>query len=567
MTPTMAEPTKQPRPEDEPQPQPPADQPAPQEPGLRKWGPLLVLSLALAIIIIDTTLLNVSLETLIRELHTTLQSLQWVISAYSLTLAALTVTGGRLGDLFGRRRMFRLGAFLFAVGSFLASISHSIPMLILGESIIEGIGAAMMMPATASLLVAKYRGHDRALAFGVWGGIAAAAAAVGPILGGYLTTHYSWRWGFRINVFVVALLLLGSMVLGEEPARRPRRLDFGGVLLSGLGLFAVVFGIIESSSYGWIHALKPFAVAGWQLDLGGLSIVPFAVLIGLVILAGFVLWERRVEQRGGTPIVSLHIFRNRGFVAGASVVGVIMLSQNGMVFSLPVFLQSVRGLDAFHTGLTLLPMPLMLFLFSPGAAVMSKWIPQKRLVQAGLVVNFFALLAMRWAFGVDTPLIALVPGLALYGLGMGLVQSQINNLTLSAVPVQEAGEASGITNTFRQIGSSLGAAIIGAILLTSIVGDLQAVVRSSPQIPPAAKPGVDRMLRQQSSSLAFGAGGLFDRLPPATRDEMNQARRVATTEGNRKALLYGAGFVLLGLLVSTQLPLWAEGQGRRGGGG
>ncbi|PYQ63805.1 MAG: hypothetical protein DMF53_09255 [Acidobacteria bacterium] len=562
MTPTMAEPTTQPRPHDEPQPQ--AGQPDPRESGLRKWGPLLVLSLALAIIIIDTTLLNVSLETLIRELHTTLQSLQWVISAYSLTLAALTVTGGRLGDLFGRRKMFRLGAFLFAVGSFLASISQSIPMLMLGEAIIEGIGAAMMMPATASLLVAKYRGHDRALAFGVWGGIAAAAAAVGPILGGYLTTHYSWRWGFRINVFVVALLLLGSAIISTEPPRRQRKLDYGGVLLSGLGLLAVVFGVIESSSYGWIHALKPFAVAGWQLDLGGLSIVPFAILLGILILAGFVLWERRVEQRGGTPIVSLRIFRNRGFVAGASVVGVIMLSQNGMVFSLPVFLLSVRGLDAFHTGLTLLPMPAMLFLFSPGAAVLSKWIPQKRLVQAGLAVNFFALLAMRWAMGVDTPLMALVPGLALYGLGMGLVQSQINNLTLSAVPVEEAGEASGITNTFRQVGSSLGAAIIGAVLLTAIVSDLQTVVQTSPQIPPAAKPGIDRTLRQQSSSLAFGAGGMFDRLPPPLRDEMNHARRVATTDGNRKALLYGAGFVLLGLLVSTQLPLWAEGQmGRR----
>jgi EmrB/QacA subfamily drug resistance transporter len=561
-TTTMAEPTQKPRSRDEPQSQ--DTPPAPQESGFRKWGTLLVLSLALAIIIIDTTLLNVSMETLIRELHTSLQSLQWVISAYSLTLAALTVTGGRLGDLFGRRKMFRLGAFLFAVGSFLASVSHSIPTLILGESLIEGIGAAMMMPATASLLVAKYRGHDRALAFGVWGGVAAAASAVGPILGGYLTTHIRWRWGIRINDYVVALLLLGSTIIGDEPERRDRGIDYGGVLLSALGLFAVVFGIIESSSYGWIHAIKPFAVAGWQLDLGGLSIVPFAILAGLLILTLFVLWEQRVERRGGTPIVSLHIFRNRAFVAGASVVGVIMLSQNGLIFSLPVFLQSVRGLDAFHTGLMLLPMSLMLLLFAPTAAVLSKKIPHKRLAQTGLVVNFFALLAMRWAFGVDTPLMALVPGVALYGLGMGLVQSQINNLTLSAVPVQEAGEASGVTNTFRQIGMTLGAAIIGAVLLTSIVGDLQGVVQSSPRIPPAAKPGIDRMLRQQSSSLAFGAGGTFDRLPPPTRDEMNRARRVATTDGNREALLYGAGFTLLGLLVSTQLPLWAEGQmGRR----
>src|SRR5436309_856263 len=349
--------------------------------GLRKWASLPVLSLALAIIIIDTTLLNVSLETLIRELHTTLQSLQWVITTYSLTLAALTVTGGRLGDIFGRKRMFRLGAFLFAVGSFIASISRSVPTLIVGESIIEGIGAALMMPATASLLVTKYRGHDRAIAFGIWGGVAAAASAVGPILGGFLTTHYSWRWGFRINVGVVALLLLGSTVLGDEPAARRKTIDWMGVLLSALGLFAIVFGIIEASSYGWLHALKPFAVAGWAL-------------------------------------------------------------------------------------------------------------------------------------GVDTSLRALIPGLALYGIGLGLVLSQINNLTLSSVPVEEAGEASGVTNTFRQIGSSLGAAIIGSVLLTSIVVDLQAAVSASPQITPAARPAIDSMLRQQSSSLAFGAGGLFDRLPP-----------------------------------------------------
>src|SRR4051812_41539727 len=176
---------------------------------IKKWGSLLVLSLALAIIVIDTTLLNVSLSTIIRELKTDIQSMQWVISAYSLTLAALTITGGRLGDLLGRKRMFIVGAIFFAAGSYLASISHSVGMLVWGESIIEGIGAALMMPATSSLIVSNYKGHDRAIAFGVWGGIAAAALAIGPILGGYLTTHFSWRWGFRINLFVVVALLIG----------------------------------------------------------------------------------------------------------------------------------------------------------------------------------------------------------------------------------------------------------------------------------------------------------------------------------------------------------------------
>lgn len=222
-----------------------------------KWASLFVLGMALAIIIIDTTLLNVSLSTIIREFDTNIQSIQWVITAYSLTLAALTITGGRIGDLFGRKRMFMAGAVIFAIGSLVASFSNSVGTLLIGESIIEGVGAALMMPATASLLVANYQGRDRGIAFGVWGGIAGAASAVGPLLGGYLTNNYSWRWGFRINIVVVALLLLGSFLIRESRDTKDKpKLDFLGVLLSSTGLLAIVFGIIESSTYGWFVAQK-----------------------------------------------------------------------------------------------------------------------------------------------------------------------------------------------------------------------------------------------------------------------------------------------------------------------
>ena len=518
---------------------------------MKKWGTLMVLSLALAIIIIDSTLLNVSLSTLIRELHTTLQSLQWVISAYSLTLAALTVTGGRVGDLFGRKRMFMGGAIIFAAGSFIASISRSVPVLLAGESIIEGVGAALMMPATASLLVSKYRGHDRAIAFGIWGGVAVAASAIGPILGGFLTTHFSWRWGFRINVFVVALLLAGSVIVEDTQQPEGKRIDWIGVLLSAVGLFFVVFGIIESSSYGWIHARKPFPL--WQP--GALSITPVAIAIGLAVLLLFGIWEYRLEERGGTPIVSMHLFKNQQFVAGASIVGALMLAQNGVIFSLPVFLQSVQQLDAFHTGLTLLPMSLMLLVVSPTAAALTKRIPHKRLIQLGLIINVIAILVLRQTLAADMKLALLIPGLSLYGIGLGLVLSQINNLTLSAVPVREAGEASGVTNTFRQIGASLGAAIIGAILLSTILVQLDAAVDRSPAIAPRGKAAIRQLLAEQASGLAFGGGEMFDKLPPQIRDEMLHLRRTATTTGIRTAFLYGALFALLGLAVSTQLPL------------
>jgi len=510
-----------------------------------------VLSLALAIIIIDSTLLNVSLSTLIRELNTTLQSLQWVISAYSLMLAALTVTGGRMGDLFGRKRMFMAGAAIFAIGSLIASISRSVPVLLLGESIIEGIGAALMMPATASLLISKYRGHDRAIAFGIWGGVAAAASAIGPILGGFLTTHFSWRWGFRINLFVVALLLVGSVIVEDTQEREGTKIDWLGVLLSAAGLFFVVFGIIESESFGWLRARKAFPI--WQP--GSISIAPVAMVIGVVILIAFGLWEKRLEARGGTPIVSIRLFQNQQFVAGASVVGVLMLAQNGVIFSLPVFLQSVKQLDAFHTGLTLLPMSLMLLIVSPAAATLTKRVPHKRLVQIGLIINTIAIVILGLAIKIDMKLGALIPGLALYGVGLGLVLSQINNLTLSAVSVREAGEASGVTNTFRQIGASLGAAVIGAILISTILVRLDDAVAQSATIPRETKDSIIRMLSAQASGLAFGEGGIFDSLPPAVRNEMVDLRRRATTTGIQRAFICGALFALLGLAVSTRLPL------------
>jgi EmrB/QacA subfamily drug resistance transporter len=528
--------------------------PEQRESPLRKWGNLMVLSLALAIIIIDTTLLNVSLSTLIRELHTNLQSLQWVISAYSLTLAALTVTGGRMGDLFGRKRMFKGGAIIFAIGSFIASISRSVPVLLMGESIIEGIGAALMMPATASLLVSKYRGHDRAVAFGIWGGVAAAASAIGPILGGFLTTHFSWRWGFRINVFVVALLLAGSVIVEDTEQHEGKRIDWVGVLLSAAGLFFIVFGIIESSTYGWIQARLPFPL--WQP--GSISITPVALLAGTAILILFAFWEYRLEQHGGTPIVSMRLFTNQQFVSGASIVGILMLAQNGVIFSLPVFLQSVKQLDAFHTGLALLPMSITLLIVSPAAGALTRRIPHKRLVQVGLIVNLIAIFVLRAMLQANMKLTALIPGLALYGAGMGLVLSQINNLTLSAVPVREAGEASGVTNTFRQVGASLGAAIIGAILISTILMRLDTAVIRSSNIPPQSKEAITRMLREQASGLAFGTGGIFDTLPVGMRREMMALRSAATTTGIQRAFLWGAIFALLGLAVSTRLPLRPE---------
>ncbi len=523
---------------------------------LKKWGSLIVLGLALSIIIIDTTLLNVSLATIIKELHTDIQSLQWVITAYSLTLAALTITGGRLGDLFGRKKMFVLGAIIFAIGSFVASISNNVPTLILGESLIEGIGAALMMPATASLLVANFQGKDRAIAFGVWGGLAGASSAIGPILGGYLTDHYSWRWGFRINVVVAAILVISSFIVHESRDTKEKpTLDFIGVFLSAIGLLGIVFGIIEASTYGWWTAKAPFFLFNQPFDFFGLSIVPIVIFLGIIFIIEFLFWEQRVEENGRTPLVSLKILKNKVFTSGVITTAVVSLGQMGMIFALPVFLQSVLRLDPFKTGLALLPLSLALLIVAPLSAVVSQKVPVKYIIIFGMILNVLGIFVLRNSISLTAGVWDLALGLSIIGSGMGMVMAQISNLTLSAVPVDQAGEASGINNTMRQVGSSLGSAIIGAVLLSALATNLTNGITDSKVIPAAVKPDFVSAISQQTSNVEFGGGArLSNNVPPVIVKEIETISKTATIDASKTSLLYAALFAFFGLIAALFLP-------------
>jgi EmrB/QacA subfamily drug resistance transporter len=524
----------------------------------RRWGGLAVLSLALAIIIIDTTLINVSLRTIVADLNTTIKSLQWVITGYALTLTALMITGGRLGDLFGRKRFFITGAVVFAAGSLVAATAHSVTQLILGASIIEGIGAALMLPATASLLLANFQGRERAIAFGVWGGVAGAAASIGPLLGGYLTTYYSWRWGYTINVFIVALVILFSWLIHEDHSLRKRQsIDFGGILLSGLGLAALVYAIIESSTYGWIKAKTTSEVFGQVVNLGDYSFVPFALALAVGLLIMFVMWEAIVEARGKTPLVSLKLFGNSRFMAGVVTVAIIAMGQFGSIFALPVFLQAVKGLDAFHSGLALLPFSLSTLIVAPLAgAVGSKKVSPKLLIIVGLIIDT---LGMWWLKESITPTASvsdLILPLAVFGAGFGMAFSQLNNITLSAVPVTEAGEAAGVNNTFRQLGATLGNAVIGSVLIAGLTTNFIQGVKDSTVIPAQAKSQIEGGAARQAQSLGADENSRSNmaKLPQSAKDELTAIQRQATTEGVKHALGYGVVILGLGVLASLRLP-------------
>lgn len=523
---------------------------------IKKWLPVFVLSLALAIILIDATLLNVSLGTLVKDLNTDIQSLQWVITAYSLTIAALTITGGRLGDLFGRKKMFIFGAFLFAVGSFVASISTNVATMIIGESIIEGIGAALMMPATASLLVSKYKGRDRGIAFGIWGGVAAASTAIGPLLGGFLTTYYSWRWGFRINVGVAALLILGSFVIKEYRDKEEKpKLDFIGVILSSLGMLSLVYGIIEASSYGWWIAKKAFTIFGQTYQLWGYSITPFAIGLGAILLTAFLFWEKRVEKLDRTPLVSLHLFSNKPFVSSVATTAIFSLGQAGLIFSIPVFLQAVRGASAFDTGLAMLPMSITALIAAPIGGFISHKIPPKILVQLGLSLFVTAYIIIFLTLNVNTVAGDLALPFIVMGLGMGMMMASINNIALSAVSPEQSGEASGVNNTLRQVGSTLGTAIIGAVMLTAVSTNLTTGINNSTVIPNNLKSATNSLVAQQTSNVEFGGGAhIPSSIPTTVRDEITNISHAAITDGNKEALGYAIIFGIAGLVSTIWLP-------------
>lgn len=524
---------------------------------IKKWASLFVLSLALAIIIIDTTVLNVSISKIIEDLHTDIQSIQWVITTYSLVLAAFTITGGRLGDLFGRKRMFITGAILFALGSITAALSQNVQSLLIGWSIIEGIGAALMMPATASLLVANFHGRDRAVAFGVWGGIAAASSAIGPLLGGYLTTNFSWHYAFLINVGVVALLIALSFLVKESAdTKEKHKLDLFGVILSSLGLASLVFGIIESSSYGWIYAKKTFEAFGYGYEFYGFSITIVSIILGLIILTLFVLWELNIEKKGKTPLISMGIFKNQVFTAGLVVTSFMALGQTGLTFSVPVFLQAVKGLNAFDTGLSLLPLSLALLVAAPASAFFSKWITSKRLIQLGVIINVISSYLLYTSLTVSADGWTLAPGLIVYGIGMGLIMAQISNVTLSAVNVNQAGEASGVNNTSRQLGATLGSAIIGAIFLSTLTASLVSGVNSSTVIPEKAKSTISSQVEKNSSELEFGGGNqsALSTLPKALIEEITTITHEATVDGAKDALFYTGIFSVMTLIATFFLP-------------
>lgn len=524
----------------------PSSSPKPLPPFLEQWGVLIVMALSSFVLVIDTTMMNVAISAIVIDLETTVQGVQSAIALYATVMAAFTLAAGKLGDLWGLKRVFVIGIGAYAIGTLTAALTPNLAILTLGWSIIEGVGAALILPATLTLLTRKYTGTQRAFGFGVIGGVQAFGAAVGPLFGGFMASQFSWRWAFGSEAVIVAIIVLLLPVLPATPPQGrdsdpPITLDYGGIALSASGLALLTLSMIAAGQYGWWVARRPLSLGSWDIAPFGLSVVPFGLGIAIALLIAFYFWQKHRDRHGKTPLLRPNLFQNRRFVRGATAATLLNLIMAGMLFTLPVFLQGALDFSPLDSGIALLPLSISILVLSFASAGLSRRVHPKWLMLTGLGIMFAGCWVLQGVIALDVTWIQLAPGLALFGIGTGLM-AQITNVTLSAVEFTASGEAAAANNAVRQLGTSLGTALIGAVLMGLLfVGIVQGMVSKWGDGQP-----LDRATRRTAVvALQDLAAGMqpaqqpplpFD-LAPALMSELDQVIDQAWIQAERGALV------------------------------
>ncbi|MEO6791991.1 MAG: MFS transporter [Ornithinibacter sp.] len=506
----------------------------------RDWGALLTVGFGVSLVIMDATIVNVALPVVIEDLSLSATEAQWMNAVYSLVFAALLITLGRIGDLKGRRKLFLVGMAVFTTASVFAGLSVNGTMLITAR-LVQGIGAAMILPATLSSLNAIFTGRSRTIAFAVYGSAIGGMAAIGPLIGGWLATDYSWRWAFWINIPVGLLVVVGivkALPETRDASATPSR-DLAAVLLTMLGMGAIVFGLIEAETFGW-----------WRGDSGTLSPVPFVLALGVLSMLIFVLHERRRSAAGRPVLVDLGLFTIPTFSAGVVAALIVAFGEFGLLFTLPLLLQGTLGYSALGTGWIIVALAAGTFLVSGLLPRLSDKVRQRTIVQTGLALEAVGVGGLALTLSMDIAPWVIASWLFVYGLGVGMATAQLTSLLLADVPVDESGQASGLQSTVRQLGSALGVAVLGGFLISS----LGRVTRDN--LEALSLPA--RVVDQVSSAVAESAGtaiaglqvkpGAAD-LAAAAGDAMIHASRLTTG--------FAAVALVVGLLATFRLPAFA----------
>ncbi|WP_260980504.1 MFS transporter [Microbacterium paludicola] len=508
---------------------------------LRWWG-LAAISFAVALIIMDATIVSVSMPSIISSIGLSTTQVQWVQEVYTLVFAALLMVWGVMSDRIGRRRLLVIGLVVFVGASILCAFAPTGGWLIAARAV-QGVGGSMILPTTLALLNATFTGRERGIAFAVWGSTIGSMAAVGPVLGGWLTSAFSWHWAFWINVPFGVAIIIGLLMTTPESRQRDaaRFTDWIGAGASVLGFGMLVFVLIEGRAYGWWTATEAAPVR-----LGDFSVIPLLFLGAVIVLFALVMRERARVKADKSVLLDVSLFRIPTFSNGNVTALTVSLGEFGLILSLPLWFQYARGMDAFQAGLALLPLAIGSFLASGAVSSLSKRMTPVQLVRLGIVLEIVSLAAMALLIRSDSTLWVTGVPLFFYGMGVGFATAQLTQLILVDVPVDRSGQASSTQSTARQVGSALGIAILGTALFTTLRMGTEA--RLADQI--AADPSIGKLVAGVSDS----AGGLIAKLAadPSTAFIADAARE-ALTQGVSVAAWVGIAALVIGLL--TTIPL------------
>jgi len=518
---------------------------------------LLTLASGQFLMTLDMSVMNVSIATVANELGTTVTGIQTAITLYTLIMATLMITGGKIGSMIGRRRAFGIGCVIYAAGSLTTALAPNLAVLILGWSLLEGIGAALIMPAIVALVACNFPPEERRRAYGMVAAAGAIAVAAGPLIGGAATTYFSWRLVFLGEVLIAALILVLSRKLTDAAPESRRRLDLVGTALSIVGLGAFVYGILRTSEWGWILP-KPGAP-----DLLGISASAWLMAAGLLVVGLFLVWENRVGNRGGEPLLRPIMLRNRHLTGGLSMFLFQYLLQAGVFFVIPLFLSVVLGLSALETGVRLVPLSLALLAAAVGVPRLLPRASPRLVVRVGLLFMSAGIALLLSGIDLAAGASVVAVPMVLMGVGIGSLASQLGAVTVSSVPTEESSEVGGLQNTAMNLGASVGSALAGSVLIGALTSSLLAGVESSPQV-------CDALKSRASVELAAGVPFLSDADANAALKEagVTGAESDAFLVANEKARIAGLdaalailGLVALGsLLVTGRIPNVPPGQ-------
>src|SRR5213596_3133864 len=442
---------------------------------------LLTLAAGQFLMTLDTSVMNVSIATVAKDVGTTVTGIQGAITAYTLVMAALMITGAKVGAIIGRKRAFAIGCVIYGCGSFTTSLAPSLPVLLFGWSFLEGVGAALILPAIVALVAGNFPAERRPAAYGLVAAAGAIAVAVGPLIGGFFTTYFSWRWVFAGEVVIVLAILLLTRRIAEAPAERRPRLDVVGGVLSALGLGLLVFGVLRSSEWGWIQP-KPGGTS-WA----NLSPTVWLILGGLFVIWLFSRWEARRQDLGQEPLVRPGMLRNRQLSGGLIMFFFQYLVQAGLFFVVPLYLSVCLGLSALATGARLLPLSITLLAAAVGIPRLFPDVSPRLVVRSGLLALLAGTLVLLGALDADAGAEIVFVPMLLVGLGIGALASQLGSVTVSAVPDDQSPEVGGVQNTMTNLGASLGTALAGSILIAATTSAFLTNIEDSSAIPSRAK--------------------------------------------------------------------------------